>query len=486
MPITRRAFVAALAGAAAAPAYAQQSKPTANMAERMAAYAAGLRYTDLKPADVEAVKAHFIDAMACAMGAFNEAPVRAVRQIALANAGGPATVIGTKRRSTMDWAAFANGAALRHFDLNDAYAGKEPGHPSDNITPCLAVAEAEGRSGRDLILAIALAYEIDCHLLDAVRITARGWDHPNYSLPAAALAAGKLMNLRQAQLTEAVNLALAGHYASNQTRLQAISNWKGMADADAGRSAVFAAQLARGGITGPAPAFEGKAGFFSQVSGPFTLDFENFGGRAGPFLINACAYKHYPAQMTLQTAVPAAAKAGAAVGAGLRDPGQVKSILVHTTLTGVQYSADSAEKWAPETSETADHSLPYVVARAMLDGEITPASYSAQALHDPRVRALMAVLKVEEDPAFTAAMPTRLPTRVTVTLNDGRTVSGESLDLPGFGGLPMTRADVEAKFRRYVRGVWPEAQIRNFLDYAWNLEQQPKLTGLFQRMVVTA
>ena len=482
MPITRRAFVSTLASVALAPAYAQQAKPAANLAEQMAAYAAGLRYTDLKPADIEAVKAHFIDSIACAIGAFNEAPVRAVRKIALANAGGPATVIGTSRRSTMDWAAFANGAALRHFDLNDAYAGKEPGHPSDNITPCLAVAEAEGRSGRDLILAIALAYEIDCHLLDAVRITARGWDHPNYSLPAAALAAGKLMGLPQTQLTEAVNLALAGHLASNQTRLQAISNWKGMADADAGRSAVFAAQLARGGITGPAPAFEGKAGFFSQVSGPFTLDFDKFGGHAGPFLINACAYKHYPAQMTLQTAVPAAAKAGAAAG----DFAKVKSILVHTTLTGVQYSADSAEKWAPETSETADHSLPYVVARAMLDGEITPASYSAQALHDPKVRALMAVLKVEEDPAFTAAMPARLPTRVSVTLNDGRVVSGESLDLPGFGGLPMTRADVEAKFRHYVRGVWPEAQIRNFLDYAWNLEQQPDLGGLFQRMVVPA
>ncbi len=452
------------------------------MAEQMAGYVAGVQYADLKPADVEAVKAHFIDAVGCAMGAFNEPVIRAVRKIALATAGGPATVMGTDRRTTMDWASFANGAALRHFDLNDSYAGKEPGHPSDNITPCLAVAETEGRSGRDLILAIVLAYEIDCRLLDAVRVSARGWDHPNYSLPAAALAAGKLMGLATPQLTEAVNLALAGHLASNQTRLQAISNWKGMADAEAGRNALFAAQLARAGITGPAPAFEGKAGFFNQVSGPFTLDFEKFGGRGGGFLINECAYKHYPAQMLLQTAVPAAAKAGASIA----DFASVKSILVHTSLTGTQYSADSAEKWAPETSETADHSLPYVVARAMLDREITPTSYSAQALHDPKLRALLAVLKVEEDPAFTAAAPKRFPTRVTVTLSDGRVVTSQVDDLPGFGGKPMTRADVETKFRRYVKGVWPEAQMRGFLDYAWNLDQHQNLAGLFQRMVVAA
>jgi 2-methylcitrate dehydratase len=335
---------------------------------------------------------------------------------------------------------------------------------------------------------MVLAYEIDCHLLDAVRVSARGWDHPNYSLPAAALASGKLMGLSRTQLTEAINLAFAGHLAFNQTRLQVISNWKGMADADAGRNAIFAAQLARAGITGPAPAFEGKAGFFNQVSGPFTLDFDKFGGRGGPFLINACGYKHYPAQMTLQTAVPAAGKAGAAVARamGALDPAQVNSILVHTTLTAMQYSADSPEKWAPETSETADHSMPYVVARAMLDGEITATSYTQQALHDPRVRALLAVLKVEEDPAFTAATPKRFPTRVTVTMNDGRVFKAQVDDLPGFGGLPMTRADVETKFRRYARGVWPEAQMRGFLDYAWTLDQQPDLSGLFKRMVVAA
>jgi len=486
--LPRRAALAGFAGMAAltginAAASGQPAGPasaTASLADQLAGYVDGIGYGDLGAPVVELVKAHFIDSIGCAIGAFNEPPVRAVRELALRNHGDAATLIGTNRRTTMDWATFANGAALRHFDLNDAYAGREVGHPSDNITPCLAVAEAEGSTGQDLILAIALAYEIDCRLLDAVQISVRGWDHPNFSLPAAALASGKLMRLSRPQLAQAVNLALAGHLAVNQTRLEVLSNWKGLADADAGRSALFAAELARGDITGPAPAFEGKAGFFKQVSGPFTLDVAGFGGRGAGFKIADCSIKLYPAQALLQTAIAAAAKIGGAVP----DPARVRSIVVGTTLAGKQYAADSREKWAPETSETADHSLPYIVARSMLDGQINGASYTKEALHDPRLLGLLGKLTVEEDAALTRMYPQKIPTRVTVTLDDGRVLTEQVDDLPGFGGRPATRADIEAKFRRVVAPVWPDAQIGAFLAFAWNLDRQDKMAGLFERMVV--
>ncbi len=491
-PLPRRAALAGLAGlvtlaGTTGTPWAQPAATTpatTTLAAQLAGYVDGIGYGDLGAPVVELVKAHFIDSIGCAIGAFNEPPVRAVRDVALQNGGDAATLIGTTRRTTMEWATFANGAALRHFDLNDAYAGREVGHPSDNITPCLAVAEAEGRSGRDLILAIALAYEIDCRLLDAVQISVRGWDHPTFSLPAASLAAGKLMRLSRPQLTQAVNLSLAGHLAVNQTRLEVLSNWKGLADADAGRNALFAAQLARGGITGPAPAFEGKAGFFKQVSGPFTLDVSQFGGQGGggAFKVADCSIKLYPAQALLQTAIAAAATIGAAVP----DPARVRSIVVATTLAGQQYAADSREKWAPETSETADHSLPYIVARSMLDGQIGNTSYTQQALHDPRLLALLAKLTVEEDAALTRMYPQKIPTRVTVTLDDGHVLTEQVDDLPGFGGRPATRQDIETKFRRVVAPIWPEPQIRAFLHVAWNLDQQDKVAGLFERMVVAA
>ncbi len=448
------------------------------IADRLADYVATIQYGNLPAEIVERVKAHFIDAMGCAIAGLNKPEVQEVRQVALAMEGGVSTLIGSTRKTSMDLAAFANGAALRYLDLNDSYAGKEVGHPSDNITPCLAVAEAQKRSGQELILAIALAYEIDCRLLDTVQISARGWDHPNFSLPAAALASGKLMKLSAQQLTQAVNLSLAGHWAMNQTRLQVLSNWKGLADAEAGRNAVFAAQLARAGLTGPAPAFEGNAGFFKQVSGPFTLDTEQFGGRAGTFKIAECQIKPYPAQALLQTAIAAAAK----VGKAIPDTNKVQSIVIATSHVGHQYSAESPEKFAPKTRETADHSLPYIVVRAMLDHEIKDSSYSDEALKDPRLVALLKKLTVEEDDALTKMSPQRLPTRVTVTLEDGRVISEQVDDLPGFGGKPLTRQGAEEKFLRSVKGVWSEKQSRAFFDVAWKLDEQHDLTELLKRL----
>ena len=484
--IDRRRLLGAMTCLALMPAFsfAEDKTPvvgktTKTIAEQLADYVTATQYSTL-PADiVERVKAHFIDAMGCAIGALNQPQVLKVRDVALAMPDGVSTVIGTTHKTSMELASFANGAAVRYFDLNDTYAGKEVGHPSDNITPCLAVAEAQKCSGQDLILAIALAYEIDCRLLDTVQISARGWDHPNFSLPAAALATGKLMRLSSQQLSEAINLSFAGHLAMNQTRLQVLSNWKGLADAEAGRNAIFAVQLARAGLTGPAPAFEGNAGFFKQISGPFTLDTEQFGGRAGTFKIAECQVKPYPAQALLQTAIAAAAK----VGKAIPDTAKVKSIVVATSHVGHQYSAESPEKFAPKTRETADHSLPYIVVRAMLDKQIKDSSYSDEALHDPRLVALLKKLTVEEDDALTELTPQRLPTRVTVTLDDGRVITEQVDDLPGFGGKPLTREGTEEKFLRSVNGVWSDKQSRVFLEVAWKLDQQHNLKSLFKHLV---
>src|SRR5215470_10583270 len=268
--ISRRRAMAGMASlglwSLAPRAYSQSAERP--LAERLAAYADRLRYDDLDPATVERVKSHVIDTIGCGIAAFDERPVRICREVAL-SAAGRSTVIGTSRRTTPDLASFANGAAFRYYDLNDAYIGHTAGHPSDNIAACLAVAEAERASATELITAIVLAYEINCRLIDAFDMSTRGWDAAVvFSLPAVALAAGKLMKLPLDKLTQAVNLAINDHIPMGQTRAQTLSDWKGLADAEAGRNAVFAALLARAGITGPAPIFEGRKGLFQLVSGP--------------------------------------------------------------------------------------------------------------------------------------------------------------------------------------------------------------------------
>ncbi|AKM04946.1 MmgE/PrpD family protein [Burkholderia pyrrocinia] len=488
--MNRRHFLSTLTGAALALPLAHaraDALPAAgvttgrpDLAQQLADYAAGLQYRDLDAATIETIKAHLIDALGCAIAAHDERPVRIARDAALASPGGVSTIVGTNQRTSPDLAAFATGTALRYYDFNDAYAGKETGHPSDNMSACLAVAEAQHANGRDLILSIAIAYEIACRLMDAAAISPRGWDHTCYSLPAVALAAGKLMRMPAPQLVQAVNLSINGHLALNQTRVQQLSNWKALADADAARNAVFSTQLARAGLTGPAPIFEGMAGFFPQVSGPFAVDTREFGGRGGAFRIGKCFVKFYPAQGLTQTAIPAALDVAAQVG----DLRRIRHIEIDTTGVGYVTAGRDREKWAPSTHETADHSLPYIVARAMLDGDITTESYRHDALRDPALRALIERITVREDPALTARYPAQAPNRVTAVLEDGTTCTKQVDDLPGSPTRPMRRDDYDAKFTKNCRRHWNPAQIRAALDYLWRLDEQPDVATLPPLLVV--
>jgi 2-methylcitrate dehydratase len=468
----RREFIAGLGSIAASPLMARAEAPGPYLADRLAAYAEGLQFADLDAATIEAAKAHLIDALGCAISALDEEPVRICREVARSGRGGAATILGTGDKTTVDLAAFANGVAVRYYDLNDFYFARGSGHPSDNVTPCLAVAEAEQANGEALLTAIVLAYEIDCRLMDAVDLGNRGWDHPIYSLPAAALAAGKLMRLGKTKLTQAVNIALNGHIAMNQTRLQALSDWKGVADADAGRNAVFAALLARAGLTGPAPIFEGEAGLFKQVTGPFELDVGAFGGRGARFKVRDCSIKPYPAQGYSQTAIPAAVAVAQEAGG----TGHIARIEIATTRVGYSNAGRDPEKWAPKTKGTADHSLPYIVARAMFDGDITNASYAPDKISDPHILEFMKRITVREDPALTALQPKAVPNRVTASLDDGRTVSRQVDNLPGFAERPVERPDVERKFRGNVAGRLTAQQMRAALDALWNLEGQHEVS----------
>jgi 2-methylcitrate dehydratase len=456
------------------------------LAERLAAYADGLRYGDLDDATIEAVKTHLIDTLGCGIAAFDERPVRVCRDVALAAASGNATVIGTDRRTSPSLAAFANGAAARYYDLNDFYVGRQPAHPSGAIAACLAVAEAERAGATDLITAIALAYEINCRLLDAFDISAGGWDPPVFTLPAVALAAGKLMKLGPDKLTQAVNLAINDHIPMNQTRVQTLSDWKGLADAEAARNAVFATALARGGITGPAPIFEGRAGFMRMVSGPAEVDVDAFGRRGVPFRINLSAMKAYPAVLHTQTAIVAGIAVAKEVAREVGALDRVAAVEIATTRRGYQAAGSEPEKWAPETRDTADHSLPYVTARAMFDGEISNASYAPDKLRDPSILAFMRKITVKEDPAFTARVGSVVPTRVTAVLDDGRRISREVDDAPGFVGQPMKRADVERKFRGNVAGRWPQERTASILQALWALDRTDDVAVLLGRLSLPA
>lgn len=453
----------------------------APLAERLAGYAHALRYEDLGAETVERVKVQLIDGLGCALAALEERPVRLCRELAR-GVPGPATLIGgSGARSALEHATFANTAALRFLDFNDTFVGKVAVHPSDSIPACLAVAEAVGATPRQLIAAIALAYEVNCRLAESFDLSRRGWDPTVFALPSVALAAGTLMGLDVGALAQAVNLAINDHIPLAQTRVGRLSDWKGLSVAEANRNAVFAAQLARAGLTGPAPIFEGSAGFARQVGGEAEVDVAGFGGAGRPFRILRCSLKPYPAVIYSQTAIHAAIALAQAVG----DPARITALEISTSRRGHQRAGSEPEKWAPTTRETADHSLPWLTARALFDRDLTAASFSAEKLADPTLLAFMRRVTVVEDPAITARTGGEggaVPTRLTATLADGSRIVRAEEHAPGFFARPMTREEVARKFLGNATVHWPRTRAEAALAALWGLER-PATVGAVMRQL---
>lgn len=446
------------------------------LAAQLARYAHELRYEDLDPETVEAVKARLVDSIGCAMAAHDEPVVRRCRELAQASSG-PCSVIGSPIRTSMEMAAFANGAAIRYLDMNDTHLGPgDPAHPSDNLSACLAAAQHAGTSGRALIVAAALAYEINCRLCDPSRLIANGWDYTLLTLPASALAAGKLLGLDAGQLEQAVNLSLVANIPTFQTRVQTLSDWKGLANAYATRNAVFAVLLARLDMTGPAPIFGGTHGIFRQLGATYSLDTTGFGGRGGRFMVNGTSIKRYPAEFFSLTAIEAAI--GLRTQAG--DVDSIQSIDVETTGHGFRFLGSEPEKWHPKSRDAADHSLPYLVARAFVEGDITLGSCSPAAIADERVQRLMAKVTVREAADLTALYPAKVANRLSLQLADGRRLVSQVDDLPGFPGRVMGRGDVERKFHANAGRAWPQAQRVRVLDLLWSLEDIANVSSLFE------
>src|SRR6266403_1010395 len=349
---------------------------TKSLAHQFAEYTCALRFEDLSRETVNEVKRRIIDSIGCALGAWNEEPCRIAREVASEfSAKHGATIIGTHHQAPPDWAAFATGCCIRYFDYNDTYLSKEPAHPSDNISAVLAVAESVGANGRDAITATALAYEVQCRLCDAASIRARGWDHVTYGAFSTALASAKLMNLDREKTRHAVNIAGVACAAMRQARVGELSHWKGVAFANAARHGVYSALLARAGMTGPAPIFEGQMGFEKELGVSLGNVGEVFVKRPNAKNINEgtaamilkTSIKYWPAEYHSQSAIEAAL----ALRKEIADFTQVKSMTIESHDASVDIIGSEPEKWKPETRETADHSLPYITAIALIDGEVT-------------------------------------------------------------------------------------------------------------------
>jgi 2-methylcitrate dehydratase len=439
------------------------------LADRLAEFTLATQFGDLPEPVVREAKRRLIDAFACAAGALGEpAPAIARRVAATVHADRGATLFGGGR-SAPDWAAFANGVHIRYLDCNDTYLSLEPAHPSDNWAAVMAAGEHAGADGKGWITAAVIAYEVQCRLCDAASIRARGWDHVTYGHLSASLAAAKLLGLSHAQTVDALGIAGTTSAALRLTRAGELSMWKGCAFAHAARNGLFAALLAREGLTGPAPLFEGEMGFQQQVSGPFEL--EKLGGpSADDWMLPRTSIKFVPAEYHSQSAIAAAFELRPLIG----DPKRIRSIEIATFRAAVEIIGQDPEKWHPKTRETADHSLPYCTAVALMDGTISAAQFTPERLADPALLELVARTTVIEDPALTAGYPAGIPNRVKVTLDDGTVLARERDFPPGHAKNPLTEEQLAEKFHSLADSALGAKRAQVLWDRLARIEDDPR------------
>ncbi|MFN0198661.1 MAG: MmgE/PrpD family protein [Planctomycetaceae bacterium] len=443
------------------------------LSRKLAEYAHRLQYDHLDERTRHEVRRRVIDSFACALGAHASPVVRIARRVASrVQADHGATYLGSRRKTSPEWAAFVDGILFRYLDYNDTYLSLEPAHPSDNLAAVLAVAESVGSSGKQVMTALVLAYEIQCRMCDAASIRARGWDHVTYGAFSTSLAAGKLLGLDVDRLTQTVNIAGTPHIAIRQTRAGELSEWKGCAFANASRNGVVSAMLAAEGLTGPSPLFEGELGFFKQVSGRFELPFLD-AAKPGDFMINRTSIKFWPAEYHSQSAIHAALEMRKEL-TKLYPKGewgeQIAAFDIFSFDAAVDIIGKDPEKWRPKTRETADHSLPYCTAVALLDGDVTLRSFDDDRLHDPRVLKLLDKIKIHRDAELTARYPKGIPNRLVAKLANGQMITAENEFPRGHDQNPMTDPEVTAKFQRMAEGVMSDSAQEKFLEACWHLD----------------
>ena len=431
------------------------------MTTRLVQFALAADYAGLSAQSVHECKRRLIDTLGCAIGAYHEPLSVMARAVAARSSGDPAArVWGSASTSTPETAAFANGVMLRLMDISDTYLGKSRGHPSDVAAAVLAIADAVHAGGRDVIAALALAYDVYCSLCNAHDWNSAGWDQPLYTVLGSAVGAGRLLGLDAERMANAISLALVPNMALAQARRGPLSSWKGCAGANAARNGVFAAMLARDGFTGPGAVFEGEGGLIDNVA-PFEWNLPPFG-----HMITQTHIKSLPVCYHGQSAVLLALEMR-----GRFALEEIEEIQVDAYRAAVDMMGKDPSRWAPTTHETADHSLPYTVAIALLDGEVTGASYDPARFTDPAVVALMRKVKVNADAALTQGYPDGAPSRLRITLRSGSTLSAERTYPTGHAKSPMSDADVERKFRQMLSGHPARARGDELLQRLCALER---------------
>jgi 2-methylcitrate dehydratase len=451
-------------------------------AEKLAEFVVRASYEGLSKEARVQLKTRVLDSLGCAIGALQGDPIRLIKtQIEDFGASGPCTLIGGGQTAP-DRAALYNCALVRYLDFSDAYLARgETCHPSDNLGAVLAAAEYGGRSGREFLTALSVSYQVQCRLSDEAPVRAKGFDHTTHGSYAVAAGVSRALGLDRVRTANAISICGTAFNALRVTRTGALSHWKGLASASTAFCCTHATFLAMRGITGPLEVFEGNKGFMEAISGPFEIDWT----RENLERVNQTILKEYNAEIHSQSVLEGVLEMKKAQAFRPEEIEKIE-IEIFDVAFHIIGGGEEGTKTLVRTKEEADHSLPYMVAVAILDGQVTPEQYRPDRLQREDVQALLQKVVVRPNDDFSQRFPEEMPCRITLSLRGGRLVAREKRDYEGFHTRPLSWEKVVEKFERLSEAYTDRGLRREICEATANLEaiQITELTRLLAKVQV--
>jgi len=452
------------------------------ISQRWAKFALRLNYQDIPSVAIKEAKRFLLDSVGCAFSALNNKDTQAAYDY-IQDLGGKkqATVIGWGEKANLPQATLMNSLLIRALDYNDIYWEQDPSHPSDIIPAVLSTGEFMKKNGKEVLVGIVIAYELEMRLCLAAfpGVREMGWHHATLTQFVSPVVAGRILGLNEKEIVAAIGISGSSHFTLGGVVAGHLTNMKNAADPLAVEAGVRAALLASKGYTGPVEAFEGKEGLF-EVLDKVKWDRDILTKGLGEnFLINQCGYKAFPTEALTHQPITAALEV---MKESNLDPKEVKEILVETTTRGADILSDPS-KYKPTTKETADHSLPYCIAVAVAKGNVLPSDFEEDALREPFVWSLLDKIKVVANPEIDNLFPKIKRAIVTIKTSKGEYKKQEDF-AKGQPERPLSEEELISKFKANSEKKMSPSRMEDIIKATQELENIDEI-GKYMTLLVS-
>jgi 2-methylcitrate dehydratase len=435
--------------------------------EQLAEFVAHADFDQLSDEAREQLKLRVLDSLGCALGALEGEPVKMIAEQNQEFGGEPLSAQIDAGRTAPDRAALYNGALVRYLDFNDSYlAPGETCHPSDNLAPVLAACDYAQADGRTLMTALAVAYQVQTRLSDVAPVRAKGFDHTTQGAYAVAAGVSRALGLDRDHTANAVSIAGTSLNSLRVTRTGSLSHWKGLAYPATAFGATHAAFLAKRGITGPREVLEGNKGFMDAIAGEFEIDWSKEDLES----VTRTILKKFNAEIHSQSAIEALIELHKENDV---KPDQVERVELDTFQVAFDIigGGEEGSKYEIHTKEEADHSLPYLLAVALLDGQVLPDQYRPERIASDDVQDLLHRVEIKPDDSLSERFPQEHSARIRLHLREGQALEREQRDYEGFHTRPMAWDTVAEKFDRLAGAHVGDGRLEEIKDAVAALEQ---------------